>query len=331
MYIRAVGTAIAAVVCLVACSATGPSVSRERATSPSVTSSSEPSGSQPAEPKPESVKVLAVGDIACDPTSPVFDDPVFCKQDLVANRVGKLVSGGASVFLPLGDLQYEEGSYDAFQSVYDKFFGDFRSITYPVAGNHEWDTEGAGGYFEYFGSRAGTAQKPWRTFEPVAGWRVLLLDSNCEFVAGCGVDSPQGRWIAKTLAANDDSCVLATWHHPLRTSGEYFGDEDSAQRAAELWQTVDAGGADLVLNGHDHLYERFRKFSDVQQFTVGTGGKVPYEITGQALGSQQVIADRYGVLQLVLNSDATYEYAFYTVDGDVLDEGQGRCTNEPQR
>ncbi len=256
--------------------------------------------------------------------------PGFCEHEAVARRLGKLVSQGAKWFMPLGDLQYEEGGYDAFMQVYDRSFGQFMDITKPVPGNHEYYTEDASGYFRYFGKRAGTPEESWRTFSPVDSWQVLLLNSNCEFVGGCGPGSPQGQWISKTLAASTADCVVAAWHHPLHSSGEYHGVTDTTDRAAALWELVDAGGADLVLNGHDHIYERFSKFGGVQQFTVGTGGKNHYDITTSARGSLKVIGQRYGVLELTMDPRGTYDYAFVATDGEVLDSGSGRCTNEPQ-
>jgi len=119
------------------------------------------------------------------------------------------------------------------------------------------------------------------------------------------------------------------WHHPLQTSGGYAGNLASKERARQLWKIADAGGVDLVLNGHDHIYERFAKRSDIQQFVVGTGGKNHYSITTKAPGSQKRIGDRYGVLRLDLASDGTYRHAFVTSAGNVIDRGQATCTNEP--
>jgi 3',5'-cyclic AMP phosphodiesterase CpdA len=119
------------------------------------------------------------------------------------------------------------------------------------------------------------------------------------------------------------------WHHPLQTSGEYAGNVDSKARAQKLWKMVNAGGVDLVLNGHDHIYERFAKRSDVQQFVVGTGGKNHYDITTKAPGSRKRIGDRYGVLRLDLASDGTYRHAFVTAAGNAVDTGTVSCTNEP--
>lgn len=241
----------------------------------------------------------------------------------------RLVHRGADWFVPLGDIQYEEATLRQFTKVYDPAFGGVRSVTRPIAGNHEYLTRGARGYYRYFGSRAGTRTHPWRSFIPAPGWRVLLLDSNCEYVGGCGPRSPQGRWIKAELAAAPETCTIAAWHHPLRSSGEYAGSVDNRNRAKKLWTLVDAGGVDIVLNAHDHIYERFAKKSGIQSFVVGTGGKNHYDITTKAKGSRERIGNRYGVLRLLLRPDGTYRHAFVTTQGNLRDRGHLTCRNHP--
>lgn len=271
--------------------------------------------------------LIATGDIACDPDSPYFDSRGLCQQDRVGSLVTKLVRRGAEWFIPLGDVQYETGSHGDFVSVYDQAFGGVRSVTRAIAGNHEYLTRGARGYFRYFGAKAGSAERPWRTFVAASGWRIVLLDSNCEYVGGCGPRSPQGRWVRRQLADANERCTLAAWHHPLQTSGEYAGHVDTYQRALKLWNLADAAGVDVVLNGHDHIYERFAKKDGIQQFLVGTGGKNHYDITSKAPGSQARIGHRYGVLKLKLRRDGSYRHAFVTASGTELDAGHGSCTN----
>jgi hypothetical protein len=285
-----------------------------------------------SQPKVEKVNVVAVGDIACDPTSPVFDNPQYCRHEGVARLTHKLVRQGAKYFLPLGDIQYEAGSMSAFQQVYDKYFGDLKPITEPVPGNHEYYTEGASGYFQYFGKRAGTPQKPWSSFSPMDGWRVFLLDSNCEYIGGCGPDSPEGKWLAKELEKSPEACSIAAWHHPLHTSGGYNGDQATIDRALPLWNAVDAGGVDIVLNGHDHIYDRFAPIGGVTEFVVGTGGKEMYEISKPAAKSEAQFDDRTGVLRLTLRSDKGFDYAFIDASNDkVVDAGSQGCINNPSR
>ncbi len=251
---RAFALAVSAAVLLGACSV-GSGGAAPSSPSPAPTQST--AGPDAANPDVESAEIVTVGDLACDPTSPVFDDPRFCRHEEVARLTSRLVHDGAEWFVPLGDIQYEDGTLEKFDTVYDKWFGKFRPITEPIAGNHEWNSEGAAGYFDYFGDRAGSAGEPWRSFSPVDGWRVFLLDSNCEFVGGCGPDSAQGQWLANELKLSKEKCSIAAWHHPLHTSGKYNGDEATIERAQPLWDLSDAGGVDVVLNGHDHIYERF--------------------------------------------------------------------------
>ena len=240
-----------------------------------------------------------------------------------------MVNHGADWFVPLGDIQYETGGYRAFERVYDKAFGAVRNVTRPVPGNHEYGTPGAHGYFKYFKDKAGSPKHPWRSFIAAPGWRVLLLDSECEAVGGCGPHSRQGHWIKRKLRTTSQQCVVAAWHHPLHTSGEYAGNADSESRARKLWRLVDQGGADIVLNGHDHIYERFGKLHGMQEFVVGTGGKNHYSITTHAHGSRTRIDNRYGVLKLTMRANGTYRRAFVTADGVVRDSGHGSCTNKP--
>ncbi len=194
----------------------------------------------------------------------------------------------------------------------------------------KWNSEGAAGYFDYFGDRAGSAGEPWRSFSPVDGWRVYLLDSNCEFVGGCGPDSAQGQWLANELKLSKEKCSIAAWHHPLHTSGKYNGDEATIERAQPLWDLSDAGGVDVVLNGHDHIYERFAPITGMTQFVVGSGGKAPYNLGSPAPMSQVRFDDRVGVLRLTLTSDGMYDYAFIDSSTfEVLDAGSQSCKNAP--
>lgn len=329
---RVLSVAVGTALLLSACSLGAQGADPERAESGATSPLPEQSTASPkaTEPTVEVVEIVTVGDIACDPTSPVFDDPQFCRHEEVARLTKRLVNQGAEWFLPLGDVQYEDATLAKFNAVYDRWFGQFRAITEPVTGNHEWYTEDAAGYFDYFGKQAGTAEKPWRSFNPVKGWRIFLLDSNCEFVGGCGPDSAQGRWLTKELKKSKEQCAVAAWHHPLHTSGGYNGDEATIERARPLWDLADAGGVDVVLNGHDHIYERFAPIDDMTQFTVGSGGKELYEIGPKADRSQVRIGDRVGVLRLTLASDGTYDYAFIDASNDkVVDAGSRTCTNGP--
>lgn len=331
---RAIAVAASSAILLGACAVGSGGANPERAapgsTSPAPTQST--ASPDATEPAVKSTEIVTVGDIACDPTSPVFDDPQYCRHEEVSKLTKRLVNQGAEWFLPLGDIQYEDGALDKFNTVYDKWFGQFMPITKPIPGNHEWNTEGAAGYFDYFGKRAGTAAEPWRSFSPVKGWRVFLLDSNCEFVGGCGPDSAQGKWLANELKQSKQDCSIAAWHHPLHTSGGYNGDEATIERAQPLWDLAEAGGVDVVLNGHDHIYERFAPIDGMTQFVVGSGGKEFYQLGDPAPKSKVRFDDRVGVLRMTLSSDATYDYAFIDARTDkVLDAGSQSCRNDRAR
>jgi 3',5'-cyclic AMP phosphodiesterase CpdA len=162
------------------------------------------------------------------------------------------------------------------------------------------------------------------------GWRVFLLDSNCEYIGGCGPKSPEGKWLAKELKKSSETCAIAAWHHPLHTSGGYNGDQATIDRALPLWTAVDAGGVDIVLNGHDHIYDRFAPIGGVTEFVVGTGGKELYEIGPPAPKSKVAFDDRTGVLRLTLRSDQRFDYSFIDASNDkVVDSGSQRCINNP--
>ncbi|HUV48683.1 MAG TPA: hypothetical protein VMX11_06865 [Actinomycetes bacterium] len=140
---RAFVLAVSVAVLLGACSV-GSGGAAPSSPSPAPTQST--AGPDAANPDVESAEIVTVGDLACDPTSPVFDDPRFCRHEEVARLTSRLVHDGAEWFVPLGDIQYEDGTLDKFDTVYDKWFGKFRPITEPIAGIHEWNSEGAAGY-----------------------------------------------------------------------------------------------------------------------------------------------------------------------------------------
>jgi len=272
-------------------------------------------------------RLAVLGDIACDPSSSDYNggvgDPRHCRQ----RAVGRLVrSLDVDYVITTGDNQYENGGLAAYRASYDVALGGVRDQTWPVPGNHEYATSGAAGYFEYFGTRAGSPTKPWRAMTPARGWRVVLLDSNCWAVGGCDRTSPQARWLANRLSKSPTRCTIASWHHPLYTAGEYKGNADVRAVARPLWSAADRGGVDIVVNGHDHNYQRFAKTDGIVEFVAGTGGKSHYGLTS-APRLRYGNDEAFGVLVLTLRSDGSYRHAFVTLDGRRLDVGTGRCSN----
>jgi hypothetical protein len=274
------------------------------------------------------VAAVAAGDIACDPDDAFFNgglgDATHCQMNATAQTATLL---RPSAVLALGDLQYNAGTTAEFRAVYDHSWGQLKAITHPVPGNHEHGTPGAAGYLSYFGAAAAPAGTTWYSFN-LGSWDVVALDSTCDKIGGCGRSSPQGRWLAADLAANPTLCTLAIWHHPAFSSARGGGIPGSEP----LWNTVVAGGVDLVLNGHRHQYERFaamgaRGSSDpargAREIVVGTGGN-DLEAFGPAVTGSEMRLSTFGVLELTLSA-TDYTFRFVGIEGSVLDQGNGAC------
>ncbi len=215
----------------------------------------------------------------------------------------------------------------AFRSQYDPSYGRVKAITRPAPGNHEYVTPNARGYFRYFGALAGDPTKGYTSFD-IGTWHVVQLNSNCTIVA-CDARSAQLRWLRADLAAHPAACTLAYWHHPRFSSGAEHGDDVSV---AAFWRALDAAGADVVLNGHEHVYERFApqrpdrtaSAQGIRQFTVGTGGKELTTFARPKPNSEIRMARQFGVLELTLG-DGAYSWQFRSVEDSVLDQGTTTC------
>lgn len=275
------------------------------------------------------VTVAAVGDIACDPVSESFEGgegtPDNCRHQYVANLIAQ---GGADVFLPLGDIQYEEGTPEQFSRSYEPSFGRYLDITYPVVGNHEYLTADAAGYYGYFGERAGDPEKGYYSFD-LGAWHVVALNSNCSEVGGCEPGSPQEQWLRADLAANPSRCTLAYMHHPRFSSGDHGNNSE----LEAFWDALYDFGTEVVLSGHDHIYERFAPQTadglpdpeGVRQFVVGTGGKNHTEIGEVQPNSELRHSGTYGLLELALGADR-YRWTFVPEAGQLFtDSGSLNC------
>jgi hypothetical protein len=237
----------------------------------------------------------------------------------------------------LGDVQYETGSTIDFQSYYEPVFGEFRSITYPVPGNHEYFTPNASGYFDYFNGagadsgRAGHRGRGYYSFD-VGAWHIVALNSNCQQIGGCNARSPQAAWLRADLAANKAKCTLAFTHSSRFSSGEH-GNDDLLR---DLWQIMHEAGVDVVLSGHDHTYERFRpqdavgrgdEKRGIRAFVVGTGGKGLGRFMRGRPNSEIRDNSSIGLLTLTLRPD-NYSWRFVAVPlpgSDLDDSGDGSC------
>ncbi len=293
--------------------------------------------------------LLAAGDIACDPTSPSFNRGRGRNGVCIQSATYAIVARTRpSAVLALGDTQYFCGGYSAFLRSYALSWGRVRAITHPALGNHEYLTSGgtdcdpdrrAAGYFRYYGAAAGERGKGWYSFD-LGSWHLIALNSSCGQIGGCGPKSAQGEWLASDLAQHPALCTLAFWHIPLNSSGG-----NTATNTWPLWKQLYAAGADVILNAHAHIYERFAPQAPpsapgvnqgvfdptlgIREFIVGTGGANHTDLVTRAPNSQVRNATTFGVLRLTLHP-SSYDWQFVPVAGATFsDSGSQPCHGSP--
>lgn len=300
-------------------------------------------------------------------------DPLACRQLEVAKLIDE--AGDYEAILALGDLIEPSPTLENFEGIFADSWGRHKNIMLPALGNHEYRVRGAAGYFDYFngvGSREGpfgTRRQGWYAHR-LGDWLLISLNSVCSRVR-CDARSPQVRWLRETLRENHlarrteqrrlavrearisarragrplprvampepppergTTCIAAFWHHPRFSSGVHGLNFDFGP----MWRALHRFGADVVLNGHDHLYERFRSQNPagaydpdgITQFTVGTGGRSLFRFREQLLPSSVAQVEyEFGLLRLRLGSHA-YRWNFVGTDGFVHDQGVRHC-NDP--
>ncbi len=279
---------------------------------PSVTPTPTPS---PTPPAASGVVLVGAGDIAsCGLTTDT--------------ATAKVVAGIPGTVFTAGDNAYENGSAANFRDCYQPTWGAFRDRTNPSPGNHDYVTSGAAGYFSYFGARAGPAGTGWYAYD-LGAWRIYALNSNCA-VVGCDAGSEQEQWLRADLATSPRTCVLAYWHHPRFSSGQHGNDSE----VAPLWDALYAAGAEVIVNGHDHDYERFApqtpsgaadSATGIREFVVGTGGASLRSFATIRANSQVRNSATHGVIKLTLGSSG-YAWQFIPAAGGTFtDSGSGTC------
>jgi len=240
----------------------------------------------------------------------------------------RLLEGVPGTVFAAGDLAYETGSAKQFADCYAPTWGRVLDRTIAVPGNHDWLTQDLGGYLGYLGSHGARDGHTWYSTD-LGSWHVVMLDSECHKIGGCGTDSAEGRWLQADLAASKAACTLAIWHKPRWSSGEHGNEDD----VAPFWQILHDAGADVVVNGHDHDYERFApqdgaghedRARGIREFVVGTGGAALRDFGRTAANSEFRLAGVYGVLELTLKS-GSYDWRYLPASGDVTDAGSGPC------
>jgi acid phosphatase type 7 len=229
-----------------------------------------------------------------------------------------------------GDNVYGSGGPGEYANCYDPTWGRHKDRTRPSAGNHDYYTDGASGYFGYFDEAAGDPKEGYYSYD-LGTWHIVVLNSNCDEIGGCDAGSPQEQWLRADLAAHPATCTLAYWHHPLFSSGAKHGSDDDV---LPLWEALYDAGAEVVLVGHEHQYERFAPQDPngaldpgrgIRQIVIGTGGKELYGFGPIEANSEARNADTFGVLQLTLG-EGRYTWEFIPVAGkDFTDRGTGSC------
>jgi hypothetical protein len=293
--------------------------------------------------------IVAAGDIACRPG--LRRTRTTCHQARTARRVLAL---RPDVVATLGDAQYQRGELANYLAVYDRSWGAFKAITRPAPGNHEYleraDRTTANGHFGYFGAAAGNPAEGYYSYE-AGDWTVFALNTGVPeytidgagsamrddcYPVSCAAGSAQVRWLRNRLGQlPDESCALAYWHHPRYASGVPF----DYPVTRHLYDALHDHGAEVVLTGHSHSYERFAPMDargridrsrGVRQFVVGTGGRSLFPQPGAPRRfSRYFDTSRFGVLKLSLSTRG-YEWRFVGERGGSHDFGSGTCHGPPR-
>ena len=250
-------------------------------------------------------------------------------RDTAAEKTAKLVerqladAGSNSNVLTLGDNAYLAGASLGYTDCYEKTWGRFIDKTFAIAGNHDYDN-GKSNYFDYFGAKASPDGKGTGYYRiDQNGWTVFALNSNIDATAA----SVQAQWLKQELATAQP-CVAAAWHHARFTSAP---DGDNAKMTA-MWDILDQAKVDMVLQGHEHQYERFAPMTadgtlsatgGMRSFVVGTGGAETYAHATVRAGSEKQL-ETFGVMRLSLSA-GNAKWRFIDVDNAVRDEGAFEC------
>ena len=274
--------------------------------------------------------MIGVGDIAVCGTDGDEKTASLVDSVLRADSVAKVHD---EVFT-LGDNAYPDGSASNFALCFTPSWGDsnkrIMKKIHPSPGNHEYQSVGSAPYYQYFGSKVGAVNKGYYSFD-VGEWHVMSLNS--EIIIGnftLAEQKAQEDWLTKEIKGTSKVCTMAYWHNPRFSSGWHGGDA----LLQPLWQILYDGHVDVVLNGHDHDYERFAaqtpagvrdSVNGIFEYVVGTGG-------GDLRGFQSTpspnsavrIQGYFGVLKLTLGK-GEFRSAFLDVSGRIWDQSGGKC------
>ncbi len=279
----------------------------------------------PVSPSPEPAPATLV--VPEDPVLVGAGDIASCDSDGDEKTADLLDRIPGHVFT-LGDNAYPDGTPEQFDRCYEPTWGRHKARTRPAAGNHDYRTRGAAGYFDYFGAAAGDRDKGYYSYD-IERWHIVVINSNCREAGGCRTGSPQETWLRADLAGHPVPCTVAMWHHP-RFSSALHGNDASMR---DIWRTLQEGGVDLVLAGHDHDYERFEPQDadgnadpkGPRSIVVGTGGRSFYQFGSILPNSVVRNTETPGLLKLTLHPDS-YHWQFIPVAGATFtDSATAKC------
>ena len=267
--------------------------------------------------------------IGGDPVALAAGDIASCSSSGDDATATLLLSMQGTV-LTLGDNAYQSGTSVEFANCYQPSWGQVLARTKPAPGNHEYLTTGATGYYGYFGAVAGDPTKGYYSYD-LGTWHIVVINAECQYVGGCSAGSPQEQWLRADLAAHPATCTAAYWHQARFSSGSAHG---SHAAFSPIWQALYDAGADVVLSGHDHDYERFAPqdaagvadpLRGIREFVAGTGG-ASHELLSTPVANSEVSNDTtFGVLKLTLHA-SSYDWQFAPVPGGTFtDSGSASC------
>src|SRR5581483_12314220 len=139
------------------------------------------------------------------------------------------------------------------------------------------------------------------------------------------------NWLDNDLNLHPSQCVLAYFHRPLFSSGEF-----AAGRMRQFWEVLYKYGADVVVNGHEHFYAAFQpmapsgaieKTYGIRQLIAGTGGARLFDLPARRYG-ERMIGGQWGVLKIDLER-GRYSWEFIGQGEVVLDSGVDTCHPRP--
>ncbi len=237
-------------------------------------------------------------------------------------EVAALVHSWSPDFIiTVGDNNYPDGAADTIDQNIGQYYHDYiypykgiygpgaaTNRFFPTLGNHDWLTDNAQPYFNYF-----TLPDNERYYSFVWGpVEFYAIDSDYHDPSGITATSPQAKWLQKALASSTSPWKIVYFHLPPYSSGSQHGSTPELQWPFKQW------GASAVLSGHEHNYERLEE-DGLVYFVDGLGGNGKYPFADKPAAGSQVRYNSEGGAMRVTASPTRIEFEFINVDHQVID------------